>query len=344
MSLTYDEIKQTRESTLQTIGYVEGRMPEIEALFRATEPRHVVYIGCGSSYSLAKSCARMHSYTGNIPSSAIAAGDLMLNCSRYAAFLEGSVVITLSRSGSTSEAVEALKLLRERAKVRVLSIVCAEKSPLEAESDLTLVMPWAFDHSVCQTRCVTCLYTAGAVMIARLSGRGDILASLRYAAESSGDFIDTYEDQFKEVAKLDFSRAVVLADGEIEGIAEEGALAFNEICQLPSNYYHVLDSRHGPMVLIRKGTLVIAALADGGKYEQDLIRDVLNKGAEVITYSDRPVKIEGVRYHFTGAQPMDMIARGVPFILICQLVSLFKSAELGTDPDRPDGLDAWIRL
>ena len=33
-------------------------------------------------------------------------------------------------------------------------------------------------------------------------------------------------------------------------IASEGALAFKEIARIPSISYHLLDVRHGPMVLI----------------------------------------------------------------------------------------------
>lgn len=33
-------------------------------------------------------------------------------------------------------------------------------------------------------------------------------------------------------------------DAELCGICEEGALTFKEICQVDSNYYHLLDARH----------------------------------------------------------------------------------------------------
>lgn len=29
---------------------------------------------------------------------------------------------------------------------------------------------------------------------------------------------------------------------------------------------------------------------------------------------------------------------------IAQLLSVYKAAEIGVDPDNPDGLDAWIKL
>lgn len=48
-----------------------------------------------------------------------------------------------------------------------------------------------------------------------------------------------------EIANLDWDNVVVLADGPICGIAEEGALAFTEISMLTGRYFHLLDYRHG---------------------------------------------------------------------------------------------------
>lgn len=344
MSLTYDEIKQTQPSLEKTLALAESKIGAAAALISEFAPNGFTFLGCGSSYSVAKSYEKICAYLYTKPARAIAAGDLMLHISRYAPALHKNIVFVLSRSGSTSEAVNAVTDLKKAADVRVISIVCAESSPLEAVSDLTLVMPWAFDNSVCQTRCVTCLYAAGAYIFAKIAGRDDVISSLRSVASSSGRFIEAVEPALREAAKSEFDRVAVLADGEIEGIAEEGALAFNEICQIPSNYYHLLDSRHGPMVLIKKGVAVLAAIDGGCKYEDDLIRDVTNKGALAIVYGGRTPPDDSVRLHIPSGENIDAIARGVEFLIICQLFSYFKSDNTGVNPDQPDGLDPWIKI
>jgi fructoselysine-6-P-deglycase FrlB-like protein len=137
---------------------------------------------------------------------------------------------------------------------------------------------------------------------------------------------------------------VVLGDAELGGLCEEGALAFKEICQLPSNYYHLLDVRHGPMVLVGPETLVIAVLSSGGnELELALVRDALKKGATVVVYSDQPLNLPGAVVISFGEVLLPP-ARGVPAIALCQLISYHKSFLTGADPDKPDGLSPWIRL
>ena len=140
------------------------------------------------------------------------------------------------------------------------------------------------------------------------------------------------------------THAVVLADAEIEGLAEEGALVFKEVCQLPSSYHHLLDVRHGPMVLIGNQTLVIAAPGKSSELERDLLRDAKAKGAFVVAFTDTATELEqGVMYSFFG-QSLTHIAKGIPLIVLCQMIAYFKSLKTGADPDKPTGLDPWISL
>ena len=54
------------------------------------------------------------------------------------------------------------------------------------------------------------------------------------------------------IAKERWNFVAVLADGEMEGICERRA-CLQEICQIHSNSYGLLDCRHGPMVLFGSG-------------------------------------------------------------------------------------------
>jgi fructoselysine-6-P-deglycase FrlB-like protein len=143
-----------------------------------------------------------------------------------------------------------------------------------------------------------------------------------------------------ELSVLPWTHCVVLADAELEGLAEEGSLAFKEICQLPSNYYHFLDVRHGPMVLLGEKTLVLAMLGAKNELEFKLLQDIKIKKAETAAFSDVPVDYARLVY----GRPLSHIARGIPFIILCQMVSYKKSLKTGVDPDKPTGLEAWISL
>jgi fructoselysine-6-P-deglycase FrlB-like protein len=288
--------------------------------------------------------ALLCSMNTGIPAAAMAAGDILLHSERYGKLFEEAGVVMISRSGRTSELLLALDALdRLGGKIETACMVCADDTPLGAKTGLTLSTPWAYDESVCQTRCVTNFYYMAVYIFARISGNRAVLDELDRIIKDGYGFLEKAEAMAEQLAGLGWNHAVVLADAELEGLAEEGALAFKEICQLPSNYYHLLDVRHGPMVLIGKETLVLAAPGAYKGLEADLITDIKNKGAELVVFTDLEAPTEGLRGIMFGGS-LSHAARGIPFILLCQLIAYKKAGVTGANPDKPSGLDAWINL
>ena len=346
MSLTYQECKEQYGSLKKTFDCVADQEKGLKAFFREKQPESFTFIGCGSGYYLAQSFEIMARVKLGTCSSSIPAGDLMLHYERYSKFLEGTMLVIASRSGSTSEVINAVKQVKALYNVPVFSITCVEKSELSKISDYTLCIPWAFDESVCQTRTISNLYAAMVQIIGYWGDDGRVVKGLEAVIKSGNAYMDKYEKELERIAGLDWDNAVVLADGELQGLANEGALAFQEIAQTPSNYYHLLDSRHGPMVMINRDTLVIACLTqDNYPRQNDLIRDIVKKGAKVVVYTDIEVeKIDGVELHVYSGSGMEHVLRGIPFIFIPQMISYYKAVKMGVNPDKPDGLSPWIKL
>ncbi len=343
MGLTYNEIMEQYDSLRKNTAYIDAQWDRGSPLLRGRITTLAV-IGCGSSYSLAKSMATMARMHTGVPAVSLAAGDVLVHAERYAYMLDGATVVAVSRSGSTSEILLAVERLRELGcRISLLSICCVENSKLAALSDYTLELPWAFDHSVCQTRTVTCLYHAFAYCMAKAVNDEMMISQLQAVVDAGEAFAGRVENTVKELAAIPWTHGVVLGDAEIGGLAEEGALAFKEICQLPSNYYHMLDARHGPMVLFKEDTLILAVLGPGSDYELSFLKDMVKKGSTLVVFSDVPVEIEGAHVICFG-QKLSHIAKGIPFILLCQLITYYKSFHSGSNPDAPTGLDAWISL
>jgi len=342
MAITYKEIRDTFNALEKTRGYLEGKWADIEKFFKGKS--RFVFIGSGSSYSNAKSYAMICNMNTDVPAVTLAAGDILLHAERYKNIIDGSALVFISRSGRTSELIKAYDAMKEHGYSFVTaSFVCADDTPLGERSDLVLSTPWAFDESVCQTRCVTNAYFMAAYIIAKITDNKSLLAELNLVITEGPAYMDKAEALAVELAVKPWTHAVVLADAELEGLAEEGALAFKEVCQLPSNYHHLLDVRHGPMVLIGKETLVIVVHGASNELELGLIRDLKEKGAEIVAFSDEAAELEGVRYSCFG-RPLTHIAKGIPAIALCQMIAYFKSKETGADPDKPTGLDPWISL
>ncbi len=345
MSKTYTEILDTPAALQKTLHYVARQMPELEKAIAPASFTRCVFLGSGSSFSLCKSLADTARMMFGGAACALSAGDVSLRGGAYRAVCDGALVVLLSRSGETSELGFALKALREGGAVFTsLGIYCAENTSLAAQNDYALEMSWAFDTSVCQTRSVSAMYTAGVALLAHLAKDDARLAALQNAVEGLPAFIEKQEPRLKTWATRDYTQAIVLADAEVAGLCEEGSLAFKEICQLPSNFYNLLDCRHGPMVLFDENTLVFAVVTgENPALSAALVADVVAKGCRTLLYSDESTPLPGAE-NLAFGRPLDRAAAGIPALVCCQLLSYYHSFQRGTNPDQPTGLSACIKL
>lgn len=345
MYKTEKEIYSQYEALEKTYSYMMEKACDIRNFQKENTFGSVAFIGCGSSYSLCRSAEMSLKMRSSLKTFSFPAGDLMLNFSQYDSLIENTLLIVPSRSGSTSEVLLAVKKAREKFGTPCISICATIKSELAEMADLNLEIPWAFDESVCQTRTVTNLYTANLMLVAILTDDKLLLDEIKSAIENGSMFIEENAALLKKISSDDWDNVVTLGDAELTGIVEEGALAFKEICQLQSNYYHILDVRHGPSVLIGKKTLVIIAAAPSGEaYQKDLIRDLKKQQAVIITVSSRSDNIYGSDYNFTVPAYCNNAVTGIPFIFIPQMLSYGKAMATGINPDLPQGLDPWIKL
>ncbi|WP_334072471.1 MULTISPECIES: SIS domain-containing protein [Paenibacillus] len=347
MSLTYSEVKDQYKALRQTYDYMLAKRDEITAFVRGRPIRSLTFVGSGSSYCLSESAAFSFRLRAGLPAISLAAGDLMLHSSRYRSMLEGTLAIAPSRSGSTSEVVEALRLVRAGESVPVLTISCVAGSPLSAQADFALELPWAFDHSVCQTRTVTNLYAANLLIAAFLGNDEALIADMQKAIHQGEAYMARVEDNIRRTAGFAWTNAVVLADGELQGLAAEGALALTEIAKTQAHSHHLLDVRHGPMVTVGPDTLVIAALSSSGSdHQRNLMRDIKDRGATVIAFADSTAAVpqDIVDLAVVADSPLDPAVQGIPFIFIAQIAALTSAERHGINPDQPDGLVAWVKL
>jgi fructoselysine-6-P-deglycase FrlB-like protein len=345
---TYDEIISQYEALDRTLIKVDSSKEALAEFYGTGSIERVVVLGCGSSFSVAKSVACVAELLLGIPARAIPAGDLMLRADAYRPMLKGSLIISLSRSGATDEIIEALlTLAKSSSDVKTLSVICAEETQLAGLSGLSIEIPWAFDESVCQTRSVTNLYGAAILALGAFAKDPGIASGIREICGCGHDYIKKLDDGLGDVARQGWSSALVLADAEAYGMAEEGALAFNEISVLPSMSKHMLDSRHGPMVLVNEGTLAIVYVTgDDLARESALVGDLVRKRAKVVVFSaaEKLLADSGLSANIVFPAALDRTVAAIPFVAISQMLAYKKAVLNGGNPDKPPGLDPWIEL
>ena len=343
--ITESEIFAQYEALERTHEYFLRNANRIKQFYKKHGPKSLAFIGCGSSLCQCRSAEMSAKIRMGIPAVSIAGGDLMLNYPHYKKMLKGAMLVAPTRSGSTSEVAVSVKKIKRDMKEPCICICARHGLELEEIADLTLVIPWAFDKSVCQTRSVTNIYAADLCLVAAMAGDGDLFKEIKHAIRNGPAFMAASKGALKQIGSQKWDHAVVLADSELEGIGGSGALSIKEIAQVNANYYHILDVRHGPIVLVNKKTLVIIACSSFGvDYQKDLVRDLKKRGATVVTVSNKSKKDFGSDYNFKIPSYKNLGVAGIPFIFVPQAISFYKALSRGINPDVPHGLDPWIVL
>jgi len=346
MYKTEVEIMSQYKALARTYEYFMAKSLEIKEFCQHHSFASLTFIGAGSGYCICQSGEISAKMRLGIPANSIPAGDLMLNFPHYEKIIQNTLLIALSRSGSTTELVLAVQNAKHKYSTPCISVCATRNSDVSRLADLNLEIPWVFDESVCQTRTVSNFYAANLLLIGILGNDLTLLDEIKSCIEAGEAYMKEYTQCLREISQDDkWEKVVVLADSELQGIASEGALAFKEICRIPSNYYHILDVRHGPMVLIDDNTLVIMACSPyGSYYQQALIADIKNKGAQVITVGTRSASSWGSDVHIVVPDYDNYGVMGIPFIFVPQAIAYFRAVYRGINPDVPEGLKPWIKL
>ena len=240
--------------------------PEVWARAVALAPRsarvlgspgeRVLLLGCGTSAFVAESLAVLRERAGQGVTDAAYA-------SEWTPGRAYDRVVVISRSGTTSEVLEALA--RVPAGTVRAAVVGVASSPVAAAADETLVLDFANEESVVQTR-----FPTSVLALAR-SGFGEDLGPVlqRVAAVLAAPL---------PVAPARFEHFVFLGRSWSYGLAQEAALKIREAAQAWSESYPALDYRHGPVAVAGETSLVTLF----GELEPALVADVERTGATVV--------------------------------------------------------------
>ncbi|MGH7869856.1 MAG: SIS domain-containing protein, partial [Candidatus Dormibacteraceae bacterium] len=113
--------------------------------------KHWLFIGCGSSYYLALAAAASWRALTGLPAQALPASELLLFPQLTLDEHPDLQPVLISRSGHTSEVLQAAEYLRSR-HIPIVAVTCAPGQPLEEMSSATVCLPAADEKSTVMTR------------------------------------------------------------------------------------------------------------------------------------------------------------------------------------------------
>jgi fructoselysine-6-P-deglycase FrlB-like protein len=253
-------------------------------------------IGCGTSHHIARAYAALREERNlGTTDAAIASG-----LSSHRSYRR---VVAISRSGTTTEVLRTLEGLRGR--IATVAVTAVPGSPVASSADDTIVLDFANEQSVVQTRFAT---TALALLRAHVGdglepaiADGEAALARALPVEPSG-----------------FKQFVFLGQGWTVGLADEAALKLREAASAWTEAYPAMEYRHGPISVAGPGTLVWAI----GPVDPGVLADAADTGATVVD---------------VGSDPM------AELVLIQRMAVELAEAH-GLDPDHPKHLTRSVVL
>ncbi|MET7569157.1 SIS domain-containing protein [Streptomyces sp. NPDC005492] len=261
-----------------------------------TAGERVAIVGCGTSYFMAQAIAALREGAGQGETDAFAASEFPHGRSY-------DRVLALTRSGTTTEVLQLLGELKGRS--RTTAITADPHTPVMAAADEIVVLDFADERSVVQTRFAT---TAVTLLRAHLGLHTDAVV-----ADARAALTDELPGQLVACTQFTF-----LGRGWTVGLANEAGLKMREASLSWTEAYPAMEYRHGPISITTHGTATWML----GEAPEGLAQQVRDTGG---------LWIDG------GLDPLAELVRA-------QRLAVAVAAHRDLDPDRPRHLTRSVIL
>jgi glucosamine--fructose-6-phosphate aminotransferase (isomerizing) len=341
---TYREITSQTEAWEQALD-LAGTIP----LLKTGDYDQVIFTGCGSTYYLSLAAAALYQELTGRAARAVPGGELLLNprasVGRIGATSPNgddptykTLLVAISRSGTTTETVKAVEKFKAEKRGDVVVISNYDEA-LSRLTDIRIVIPKGQEESIAQTRSFASLYVAATVFCARMAGRNDLLDSMFTLPKIGERLIRDFEPVARQMGEdLDFDRFYFLGSGIRYGLACEVNLKMKEMTLTHSEPFHFLEFRHGPMSMVNASTVVVGLVSESNfSHETAVLNEMQALRGKIVMLGE-----SGVDIAFESGIPESM--RSVLYLPVLQLVAFYRSLAKGLNPDRPNNLEAVVKL
>jgi fructoselysine-6-P-deglycase FrlB-like protein len=260
--------------------------------------QRVAIIGCGTSFFMAQSFADLRERSGHGETDAFPASELPTGRSY-------DVVLALTRSGTTTEVLRLLGSVRTETVGRTVVITADPDAPVIGLADRHVVLDFADEKSVVQTRFAT---TSLALWRSWL---GEDLSEV--ISEATSAMTDPLAAR-----ALGSTQFAFLGSGMSIGIANEAALKLREASQSWTESYPAMEFRHGPISVVGpQSTVWMFGSPPPGLHDD--------------------VRATGAHWECSGLDPMADLIR-------VQLLAVALAEAKGLNPDEPRHLARSVVL
>jgi len=310
-------------------------------------PRNIewVFIGCGSSYYLAQSAAATWSILTGEKSRAIPASEVIF----FPQLLPiPCQPVLITRSGHTSEVLQAARYLESVLKLKVLAITCGKDTPIEKISSHQIILHAADEKSTVMTRSFTSMLVVLQSLAAIRGDRPDFLDDIHKLPDQFAARLNQTQSTVKSLVNAQtFADYVFLGQGPFFGIAQESMLKIKEMSCSYAQCFHTLEFRHGPKSIVSPETLVTFLISETGfTAETTVLEEIKALGATtlVVANSSNSAIRKAADYLVELSLDVSEVARAAASVVTGQLLGFYTGMRKGLNPDEPRNLSRVVML
>jgi glucosamine--fructose-6-phosphate aminotransferase (isomerizing) len=304
-----------------------------------------LFIGCGSSFYVAQVAAATWSLLTGENARAAPASEVLLFPKTLPARCQP---VLISRSGRTSEAVEAANYLERQLGLRTLAITCESGTPIEEASAYVIRLLAADEKSNVMTRSFSSMLLVLQALAAVRAGREDFLDALLRLPEKAQKWLAKARAAAENAMNSqDFADYVFLGQGPLYGIAQEATLKITEMSCVYAQPFHTLEFRHGPKAMVSSDTLLTFFLGESGLgAETAVVQEMKALGAKTLVIVNRADSAVTKAADFLIELGLDVpeAARAVVALFPGKWLALQTALRKGFNPDEPRNLTRVVML
>jgi glucosamine--fructose-6-phosphate aminotransferase (isomerizing) len=343
---TFNEIMSQPDIWRETCKEFKKQKGDLDTFWEKLSFDQVLFTGCGSTYYLSITAASLFQLLTGIPATARPASELALFPNLVFPMHNKTLLVAISRSGKTTETIEAIPVFREYTNGKVLSITCDSKSELAKASDFTLSVDAAQEASIAQTRSFSSMAILAEALAGHIVGL-DVLTPLSKLPNKLETIFKKYHPLMKEIGEnQNIDQFFFLGAGSLYGIASEAMLKMKEMSLSNSEVFHPLEFRHGPMSMVSNKSLVVGLLSEtANKQELAVLQQMENLGGNVFAIAETAHSNLFTPDSFVELQSdVPEWARTILYLPPLQLMAFYRALSKGQDPDNPHNLNAVVEL
>lgn len=344
-SHTLDEILMQPVAWQAALDVVRTRQSALHRLWQEGRFSDVLVTGCGSTYNLSLLVAPLVQCELGVRARALPASELLLFPETLLPPDGRPLLVTISRSGRTTETIRATQNYKTSGRGPILNIGCYNETELVAQSDLALVIQEGQEQSVVQTRSFSAMTIAAQASVAALADerRFEAMQALPAIGEQ---LISSYHDLARHLGQSSrFDRFYFLGSGLQYGLACEANLKMKEMSLSISEAFHFMEFRHGPMSIVNERTLVVGLLSETARaYELAVLEEMRALGAQTLALTEQPVAEREADYQVCFHAGLPETGRAALYLPVLQLLGFYRAISNGQDPDQPHNLTAVVVL